>query len=118
MLEDLKVRNMVRNHHLAKSISDAGWSMLKDWIQYFAKIFGKGCVLVPPAYSTQECHACGAREPKALSQRWHRCPCGCELDRDHNAALVLLQRGLKELETGSRGHRQTGVATRETPVDR
>ena len=118
VLEDLKVRNMVRNHHLAKSISDAGWSMLKDWIQYFARLFGKVCVLVPPEYSTQECHACGRREPKTLSQHWHSCPCGCEMDRDENSARVLLQRGLKKLEEGSRGHRQTGVATRETPVDR
>lgn len=105
VLEDLKVRNMVKNHRLAKSISDAGWSMLKEWVQYFAKLFGKVCVLVPPEYSTQECHACGQREPKTLSQRWHSCPCGCEMDRDQNAALVLLQRGLKQLEEGSRGHR-------------
>lgn len=118
VLEDLKVRNMVRNHHLAKSISDAGWSMLKDWIQYFGVLFDKVCVLVPPEYSTQECHACGQREPKKLSQRWHSCPCGCEMDRDQNAAMVLLQRGLKKLKDGSRGHRQTGVPTRETPVDR
>lgn len=118
VLEDLKVRNMVRNHHLAKSISDAGWSMLKDWIKYFATLFGKVCVLVPPEFSTQECHACGAREPKMLSQRWHSCPCGCKMDRDENAALVLLQRGLRKLENGTRGHRGTGVATLETPVDR
>jgi transposase len=92
--------------------------MLKDWIEYFAKLFGKVCVLVPPAYSTQECHACDHREPKTLSQRWHSCSCGCEMDRDQNAALVLLQRGLKQWEQGSRGHRQTQVETPETPVDR
>ena len=118
VLEDLKVRNMVRNHPLAKSISDAGWSMLKDWIEYFAKLFGKVCVLVEPAYSTQECHACGRKEAKTLSQRWHSCPCGCEMDRDENSALVLLQRGLRKLETSTRGHRGTEVATPETPVDR
>lgn len=118
VLEDLKVRNMVRNHHLAKSISDAGWSMLKDWIQYFAGLFGKVCVLVPPEYSTQECHACGRREAKTLVQRWHSCSCGCEMDRDQNAALVLLQRGLNQLEKGTRGHRGTQAGMPETPVDR
>lgn len=48
VLEDLKVCNLVKNHRLAKSISDAGWSMLKDWIQSFATVFGKVCVLAPP----------------------------------------------------------------------
>ena len=117
VLEDLRVQNLLRNHRLAKAISDASWSQLRHWIEYFAKVFGKLCVLVDPAYTTQECHACGRREPKALSQRWHQCACGCSLDRDHNAAKVILQRGLKQVK-GTPGHGGTGSAQEPTPVDR
>lgn len=114
VLEDLKVRNMVKNHCLAKSISDAGWSQLRTWIEYFGKVFGKVCVVVPPEYTSQECSACGRREPKKLSERWHSCPCGCEMDRDENSALVILHRGLKKLGKSTVGHTETWVATPES----
>jgi putative transposase len=116
VLEDLKVRNMVKNHRLAKAISDAGWYQLRTWIEYFGQVFSKVCVTVPPEYTTQECHACGRREPKALSLRWHSCPCGCEMDRDENSALVILNRGLKKLAKSTAGHAETGETP--TPVDR
>ena len=94
--EDLQVRNMVKNHKLAKSISDASWSMFRLWVEYFGKVFGKVTVAVPPHYTSQNCSTCGTLVKKALSTRTHQCShCGTVLDRDHNAALNILALGLK-----------------------
>lgn len=92
--EDLKVRNMVKNHHLAKSISDASWSQFTTWVEYFGKVFGVGIVAVPPQYTSQDCSHCGVTVKKTLSTRTHTCSCGTVLDRDHNAALNILKLGL------------------------
>jgi putative transposase len=94
--EDLQVRNMVKNHKLAKSISDASWSMFRDWVEYFGKAFGKVTIAVPPQYTSQNCSTCGTIVKKSLSERTHQCShCGTVLDRDHNAALNILAIGLK-----------------------
>jgi len=99
--EDLQVRNMVRNHHLAKSISDASWSMFTGWLDYFAKVYGVWAVAVPPHYTSQDCSGCGARVKKSLSTRTHRCSCGVSLHRDHNAAKLILKKGLNTVgQTG------------------
>ena len=93
-LEDLRVRNLVRNHHLAKSISDAGWAQFRTILEYKAACAGKQVVAVEPAYTSQDCSACGERAPKSLSVRTHLCPsCGFSADRDHNAALNILRAG-------------------------
>jgi putative transposase len=92
--EDLKIKNMVKNRCLAKSISDAGWGVFKEWLQYFAAKFGKVVVAVPPQYTSQECSKCGATVKKSLSVRTHVCKCGCVLDRDENAAVNILSKGL------------------------
>jgi len=92
--EDLKIKNMVKNRCLAKSISDAGWGVFKEWLQYFAAKFGKVVVAVPPQYTSQECSKCGAIVKKSLSVRTHVCKCGCVLDRDENAAVNILSKGL------------------------
>ncbi len=92
--EDLKVRNMVKNHHLAKSISDASWSQFREWVEYFGRVFGVGTIAVPPHYTSQECSSCGVMVKKSLSTRTHTCACGTALDRDHNAALNILRIGL------------------------
>jgi putative transposase len=102
--EDLRVRNMVKNHCLAKSISDAGWYQFRVWLEYFAKVFGRVTVAVNPAYTSQECSRCETVVKKSLSTRTHVCRCGCELDRDHNAAINILNRGL-----GTVGHTGTSV---------
>jgi putative transposase len=102
--EDLRVRNMVRNHCLAKSISDAGWYQFRTWLEYFGKIFGRATVAVNPAYTSQECSNCGAVVKKSLSTRTHACKCGCEMDRDWNAARNILSRGLATVgHTGTWG---------------
>jgi putative transposase len=93
-LEDLRVANMLRNHHLAKSISDAGWAQFRIILEAKAACAGRRVVAVPPAYTSQECSGCGERVPKTLSIRTHICPsCGLVLDRDHNAALNIQRAG-------------------------
>jgi putative transposase len=94
--EDLNVKGLVRNRHLAKSISDAGWSTFRRWLEYFGVKYGKVTVAVPPHHTSQECSNCGRIVKKSLSTRTHLCECGCELDRDHNAAINILQRGLRQ----------------------
>lgn len=109
--EDLQVRNMVKNRKLAKSISDASWSLFREWLEYFGKVFSKATVAVPPQYTSQDCSSCGQEVKKALSQRTHQCPqCGTVLDRDHNAALNILAKGLSTVgHTGSQAWGQTSL---------
>ena len=85
---------MVKNHCLAKSISDAGWYQFRVWLEYFGKVFGRATVAVNPAYTSQECSSCGVIFKKSLSTRTHVCQCGCVLDRDENAAINILNKGL------------------------
>ncbi|NES46238.1 MAG: transposase [Moorea sp. SIO2C4] len=85
---------MVKNHCLAKSINDAGWYKFREWLEHFGEKFGRVTVAVNPAYTSQNCSACGEVVKKSLSTRTHVCKCGCELDRDHNAAINILTRAL------------------------
>ena len=102
--EDLRIKNMVRNHNLAKSINDASWYMFRVWMEYFGKVFGKVTVAVVPNGTSQECSSCGQTVKKTLSTRTHVCACGCVLDRDLNAARNILSRGLATVgHTGSYG---------------
>ena len=90
--EDVQAANMVRDHHLAKSIQDAGWSAFLSILAFKAAYAGKRAVAVPPAYTSQRCSGCGRVVCKGLSVRWHHCPyedCGASLHRDHNAALNI-----------------------------
>lgn len=91
--EDLKIQNMMKNHHLAKSIADAGWGYLFSMLLYKAESAGRDYERVIAYGSSQECSQCGATVKKDLTQRVHRCPsCGLVVDRDHNAAKVLEKR--------------------------
>ena len=92
--EDLRIKNLVKNHCLAKSINDAGWYQFRKWLEYFGTKFGKITVAVNPAYTSQNCSSCGVTVKKSLSTRTHVCECGCELDRDHNAAINILDTAL------------------------
>lgn len=100
--EDLRIKNMVKNHCLAKSINDASWYQFRIWLEYFGKVFERVTVAVNPAYTSQECSSCGEIVKKALSTRTHVCKCGCLMDRDFNAARNILSRGL-----GTVGHTGT-----------
>ncbi len=92
--EDLRIANMVKNHNLAKSITDAGWYQFRVWLEYFGYKFGKITVAVPPQYTSVNCCSCGRKVTKTLSTRTHKCKCGCILDRDENAARNILSIGL------------------------
>jgi putative transposase len=92
--EDLNVKGLVRNRKLALSISDAGWSTFRSWLEYFGHKYGKITVAVPPHYTSQECSNCGKIVKKTLSERTHICSCGYVADRDVNAAENILKRGL------------------------
>jgi putative transposase len=89
--EDLRIKNLVRNHCLAKSINDAGWYQFRKWLEYFGVKFGKITIAVNPAYTSQQCSNCGTVVKKSLSTRTHICRCGCILDRDWNAAINILK---------------------------
>ncbi len=94
----LQVQNMLKNHKLAKSISDASWSMFIGWVEYFAKLHKIVTVPVSPQYTSQDCVGCGNRVKKTLSTRTHQClKCGLKLHRDHNSAKVILVKGLETL---------------------
>lgn len=85
--EALQLSNMVKNHRLAKSISDAGWAAFLLILAFKAACAGKSVMAVNPAYTSQACSGCGALVTKGLSVRWHSCPeCGASSHRDHNAA--------------------------------
>jgi len=91
--EDLKVKNLVRNKKLAKSISDAAWSQLRKWIEYFGLKYGRLTVAVAPHYTSSDCPNCGKRVKKSLSTRTHVCDCGIPaLDRDYAASLNILKK--------------------------
>ena len=100
--ENLRIKNMVKNHCLAKSINDASWYQFRVGLEYFAKVFKKITVAVNPQYTSQECSSCGVIVKKTLSTRTHVCKCGCVMDRDENAARNILSRGL-----GTVGHTGT-----------
>ena len=93
--EDLQIANMIKNRKLAKSISDASWGRFLRWLTYYGQIHQIPVIAVSPAFTSQECSACGTRIKKSLSIRTHLCSgCGLVLDRDHNAAINILQKAL------------------------
>jgi putative transposase len=95
-VEDLNVKGMVKNHHLAKSISDAGWSQFTSILTNKAESAGRRVVKVNPSYTSQDCSQCGHRVRKTLATREHRCiNCGFVAHRDHNAALNIRERGAR-----------------------
>jgi putative transposase len=93
--EDLKIASLVKNHHLAKSISDASWGLFLSWVRYYGGLQDVPVIAVPARFTTQDCSGCGCRVKKSLSMRTHMCPnCGLVLDRDWNAALNILAAAL------------------------
>lgn len=92
-VESLNIKNMVKNRHLSKSISDAGWGNFLVILKYKAENAGRWYQEVIPNGTSQECSSCGNIVKKSLAVRVHNCPyCGLSLDRDVNAALNILQK--------------------------
>jgi putative transposase len=83
---------------LNKSILEAAWSMFRSALAYKAESASRKYLEINPAYTSQDCHSCGYRAKKKLSDRWHLCPkCGASLDRDRNAAINILALGVQRL---------------------
>lgn len=102
-LEDLQVKNMVKNHYLAKSISDASWSKFIELLKYKADWYGRNLIQIDKFFpSSKLCSNCGsAKKDLTLKDREYYCSsCGITIDRDYNASLNILNEGLKILNSG------------------
>ena len=107
-IEDLSIRQLMKDRIVAKSFSDAGLYQFRQWLEYFGKISEVPVIAVPPEYTTQECSGCGIMVWKTRSERTHSClSCGLVLDRDWNAAKNILSRALS-LSNNTVGH--TGIS--------
>ncbi len=95
-VENLNVQGMMGNHHLARSIAEQQWSTFVAMLTYKAASAGGWGRKVDPQYTSQDCSRCGYRVKKSLSDRQHDCPvCHLSIDRDWNAALNILKRGIE-----------------------
>lgn len=104
-MEDLKVKNMMKNHHLADSIAHACWRKIRDMLTYKCQWYGKQLIVVNPRNTSRVCHHChhlqeqfkGMPTNEWLNTRqWYCEKCGMLQDRDINAANNILQLGLKD----------------------
>ena len=100
VIEDLKTKNLLKNHCLAKSITNNSWYLFREMLEYKCKWYGKQLVVVSPNYTSQICSNCGYHSgKKPLEIREWTCPqCNTYHDRDINASINILNRGLKELK--------------------
>ena len=119
VLEDLNVKGMLRNHSLARVLSDAALGEFRRQIEYKAKWYGRKVAFADRWYpSTKTCSTCGSVKDMELSERTYKCGCGLVLNRDMNAAINLkhLYRrfvGNLRLRRRERHH----GASRGSPVD-
>jgi putative transposase len=107
-IENLRVKNMLKNGHLAKAISEVSWSEFRRMLEYKCDWQGKQLVVAGANYaSSQLCSSCGGKnkQVKDLTIRKWTCSCGAQHDRDENAAKNILQEGKRLLTVG-----QTGIA--------
>ena len=119
--EHLKIANLVKNRKLAKSISDASWGRFLSWLNYYGQVHNIAVIAVEPAFTSQDCSACGTRVKKALSVRTHICPgCGLVLDRDHNAAINILAKAVDRTDgqSGTGTSKKVRNASGQTPATR
>lgn len=106
-LEDLNVKGMVKNHCLAKAISDAGWSGFVTKLEYKAQWYGKRVIKIDRFFpSSKTCSDCGhIKESLDLSERVWKCVCGSKHDRDVNASKNILKRALIIQSSGTDDNR-------------
>jgi len=97
-IEKLNVKSMLKNHFLAKSITDVAWNQFAQIIASKAEEADRKFVAIDPKNTSQRCSHCGTVVKKKLSTRWHKCPiCTIRLHRDYNASLNILRLGLQSL---------------------
>ena len=109
--EKLNIKGLARTR-LAKSVLDAGWGIFLNMVDYKAARAGSRLIQVDPAYTSQQCSQCAFVVPKTLGERVHKCSCGLTLDRDVNAARVVLARGLS-ISTPDPARDRSDVETRQ-----
>ena len=100
-IEDLNIKGMLKNHKLAKGISDVSWSEFVRQLEYKGNWYGRKIIKVPTFYpSSKTCSSCGnIKETLTLSERIYYCECcGLEIDRDYNASINILRKGLEILK--------------------
>ncbi|MGI5992724.1 MAG: RNA-guided endonuclease InsQ/TnpB family protein [Methanosarcina sp.] len=101
--EDLNIKNMSKNHNLAKHILDAAWNKLVTYTSYKAENAGRKVILVDPKNTSKMCSSCGMLVEKDLSERTHNCLfCGLSIDRDLNASINILRLGLQSVRKTDR----------------
>lgn len=99
-MEDLRTKNILKNHHLAKSISNQSWREFRTLLEYKCKWYGKQLIVVKPNYTSQICSSCGyhsGKKPLEIRE-WTCYKCGTHHDRDVNAAVNILNKGLEKLK--------------------
>lgn len=100
VIEDLKIKNLQKNHHLAKSIANASWYQFRTMLEYKCNWYGKKLIVVKPNYTSQICSNCGfhsGKKPLDIRE-WMCSKCGVHHDRDINAAINILNKGLKQAQ--------------------
>ena len=124
IVEDLKIPNMVKNRHLSRSILEQQWGFFVQCLTYKAESAGGWVIKVDPRNTTQQCSGCGSipRDKIGLDQRMYHCyACGMVLDRDVNAAVNILHRGLTSDSAGiiaemKGGYIPSGSVRRDDPT--
>ena len=116
-VEDLSIKNMVRNPKLAKSICDAGWGGFLEILTVKAVSAGREIEKVAPAYTSQDCSRCGERCRLSLAVREFKClVCGYLAHRDHNAAINVVARARRSNVSGMAEMSQPSAPSGMGPV--
>jgi putative transposase len=115
VVENLQIQNMVKNHKLAKSISDAGWYQFVQMLEYKSKWYGRSFQKVSPNHTSQDCSVCGFRNTELqLSDREWTCGNGHTLDRDVNAAINIRNKGVGHTLSAWEIYKDNGSVAQES----
>ena len=100
VLENLQIKNMLKNHKLAKSISDASWGIFSEMLKYKSEFQNKELIFISPNYTSMDCSECGWRNKdlELKDREWVCTDCGVIHDRDINAAKNIKQKGIEKIK--------------------